>query len=233
MILPFADTVLHLLPGRAVFWPKHGLLCVADLHLGRAETMWTVGAPLPPGADGETLDRLADLAGTHQPHGLVLLGDVLHSRESSSARILQALESWRGSLPDIEIHWVLGNHDKTVAEAAAALQARLHDHLRIGGVILAHEPSWPAPIPTICGHLHPALRLRDRAGARATTPAFLLRGGCLVLPAFGFFTGSGWIDPRPGDRAFVPAGPRVIELPLAPRPHSQRRVRKSPKEPRG
>jgi metallophosphoesterase superfamily enzyme len=65
---------------------------------------------------------------------------------------------------------------------------------------------------TVVGHLHPACRLRDRAGS-LRLPCFWLRPGLLVLPAFGEFTGAHEVEAMPGDRLFPIADGRVFAMP--------------------
>ena len=38
--------------------------------------------------------------------------------------------------------------------------------------------------PLVLGHEHPAVKLRDRLGATISLPAFVVRPGLIVLPAF-------------------------------------------------
>ncbi|MBL0913941.1 MAG: phosphoesterase, partial [Sphingopyxis sp.] len=57
----FAGQQLQMLADRALFWPRHGALIVADLHLEKASWYAAHGQPLPPYDSHDTLDRLAAL----------------------------------------------------------------------------------------------------------------------------------------------------------------------------
>lgn len=65
------------------------------------------------------------------------------------------------------------------------------------------------PPLTLCGHIHPAVSLRDMTRRRERAPCFWLSSGVLVLPAFGSFTGGKAINPRPGDAVFA-VGPDAV-----------------------
>jgi metallophosphoesterase superfamily enzyme len=50
-------------PGGALYWPEHGLLAVADLHLEKGSSFAARGMLLPPYDTAATLLRLARLIG--------------------------------------------------------------------------------------------------------------------------------------------------------------------------
>ena len=50
---------LWLMPERAAWWPARRTLLVADLHLGKSETIRSFGAPIPSGVLDESLGRLS------------------------------------------------------------------------------------------------------------------------------------------------------------------------------
>jgi len=79
---------------------------------------------------------------------------------------------------------------------------------------LRHLDSESAPIATtpffICGHIHPSFRIKGPARQQITVPCFWLRPGCLILPAFGSFTGSHPVQPRPEDLILIATGKSVI-----------------------
>ena len=47
-LLSFAGQTFQALADRALFWPRHGALIVADLHLEKASWYAAHGQPLPP-----------------------------------------------------------------------------------------------------------------------------------------------------------------------------------------
>jgi hypothetical protein len=46
--ITLAGTTVELRPSGAMFWPERSLLCVGDLHLGRAERLAREGGDLLP-----------------------------------------------------------------------------------------------------------------------------------------------------------------------------------------
>jgi metallophosphoesterase superfamily enzyme len=56
-----AGETVRLLPQRGLYWPAEGTLFVADIHLGKSQTLRAAGAPIPAGVMGETLDRLGSM----------------------------------------------------------------------------------------------------------------------------------------------------------------------------
>src|SRR5688572_32495276 len=63
---------------RAVFFREHGLLAIADLHLGYAWTHRAQGQLMPVAPKDNALDRLKALIGDYDPERIVLLGDIVH-----------------------------------------------------------------------------------------------------------------------------------------------------------
>ncbi|MFO0719333.1 MAG: hypothetical protein U0319_01235 [Nitrospira sp.] len=58
MRIRIRDECVALLPERAMFWPTHSLLVVADCHLGKAETFQQQGFWLPSQSGQQDLTRL-------------------------------------------------------------------------------------------------------------------------------------------------------------------------------
>jgi metallophosphoesterase superfamily enzyme len=63
----------------------------------------------------------------------------------------------------------------------------------------------------MAGHLHPAVRLAGRGGQSLALPCFYFGHAYAVLPAFGDFTGTALVSPRPGERVVVVADDTLIE----------------------
>ena len=107
-----AGTSLTALGSGALFWPEKRLLCVSDLHLGKADRMMRRGGPmLPPYEVHDTLMRLEADIFSSQAEIIVCLGDSfddlqaeksLRNEELLWITRLQAGRSWI---------WIEGNHD--------------------------------------------------------------------------------------------------------------------------
>src|SRR3546814_16300797 len=73
-IFAFAGQRFEMLADRALFWPRHGALIVADLHLEKASWYAALGQPLPPYDSHDTLDRPAALPAETAARALCGLG---------------------------------------------------------------------------------------------------------------------------------------------------------------
>jgi len=205
---------LTLLPERAVWWEARGMLLVADPHWGKAATFRASGIPVPSGTTMEGLARLDSALARTGASRVVFLGDYLHAREGRAPGTLDALAAWRARRFGLELLLVRGNHDRHAGDPPPELGVECADPPRVEPpFVLAHHPD-PSPLGyTLAGHLHPAVRLAGPGRQRERLPCFWFRRGVAVLPAFGDFTGAADVRPEPGDRVFVIAGDRVLEIP--------------------
>jgi DNA ligase-associated metallophosphoesterase len=215
-----AGVTARLLARRALWWPAEATLFVADVHLGKAETFRALGVPVPAGPTAGTLRRLGGLLDDCAARRLVVLGDLLHARPAQAPATLEALRAWRRERPAVQCVLVRGNHDERAGDPPAGLGIDLVDApARLGPFALCHEPVGDRLDDgagyRLAGHLHPAVRLRGRAGDSARLPCFAIGEREAVLPAFGDFTGA-WTVPRAGGpRLYAIAGERVFEVPRA------------------
>ena len=70
----------------------------------------------------------------------------------------------------------------------------------------------PAEKYNLAGHIHPCVRLRGAGRQRLRLPCFYFGDRQGILPAFGTFTGLGDVEVQNGDRVFVIADDRVVEV---------------------
>jgi uncharacterized protein len=170
-------------PAGAFFWPEHGLLAVADLHLEKASSFARRGQLLPPYDTAATLAQMARLIARYAPRMVVALGDSFHDGDAP-ARLspadrdgLQALQCGRDWL------WLSGNHDPG---PAAGVGGVFCDVLSLGALTFRHTPSGASA--EIAGHLHPMARIARR-GRAVSRRCFAADGERLVMPAFGALAG--------------------------------------------
>jgi len=209
------DTQVELRPERALHWPDAGLLAVADLHWGKPESFHQHGIPLPSCVLEDDLARLSAALHATRARRVLLVGDLIHSRQGLTADVVERVAAWRSG-HDVELVLVRGNHDRHLDVLPAAWRMRLvESHLDEGPFRFAHHPE-PATGRYICaGHLHPTVRL-DSGADRLRLPCFHLGPRVGVLPAFSAFTGGQDMRAKAGERIFVVAGDDVVEMP-APR----------------
>ena len=206
--LHLAGETAHLLGGRALFLPERAALLIADLHLGKADIFRRAGMALPTGGTASDLQRLNRLVQQTGCRELWILGAVLHGAVNDAAWHSQWLE-WRTRQRALEVHVVRGNHDRALSREM--LQVVVHEgEVTLGAFRLRHEPDAATGSHVIAGHLHPLVVL---PGVSRRLPAFWLRDGITVLPAFSRFTAG--IVPRlqPGERMVACVEDTTVMLP--------------------
>ncbi|KII12142.1 ligase-associated DNA damage response endonuclease PdeM [Phaeobacter sp. S60] len=203
----------------ALWWQARGLLCVADLHLGKSERqLRRGGTALPPYETRDTLDRLAAVIEQTQPEMVVCLGDSFDDDAAAAAlsptdrtRLEQLIAATRWV-------WITGNHDPAPTGLAGAAM----DSLTLGPLLFRHiaDPAFTSQPDTgataeLSGHYHPKARLRGSA-----RPAFLADHQRLILPAFGTYTGglctthSALRDLMSPRALAILTGPRALPCPM-------------------
>ncbi|MGQ0567504.1 MAG: ligase-associated DNA damage response endonuclease PdeM [Gemmobacter sp.] len=205
-----ADVVAR--PSGALYWPEAGLLCVADLHLGRSQRLARRGgALLPPYETEATLARLdADLAATN-PATVVCLGDSFDDL-SAEAELDGGHRLWLCRMMAGRAWvWIAGNHDPGPLSLGGTHRAQW----RAGPLTFRHIAAGDPG--EVSAHYHPKWRIAGR-----TRPCFVTDGSRLVLPAYGTYTGGLSAD-DPGLRGLfgrsalaILTGVRALAVPLPP-----------------
>jgi len=210
---------MWLLPERAVWWPERAMLVVSDLHLAKAEHFRSKGLAVPPTVDMQTLAVLTDLMRRLKPNTLVFLGDLFHSAPNRAWGDFQqwVKEELKHGLKEALL--VRGNHDRAHDETYRAMEVDVVELWEADGVVLTHEPDDEIPKGAhihLCGHIHPAVRLRGAGRQSERVPCFVEAStGCeagwrLTLPAFGAFTGMHVVEPKRGREVYVVTGTEVM-----------------------
>jgi DNA ligase-associated metallophosphoesterase len=213
LAIDVAGLRLMLLAQRAAFLPGHGVLLIADAHLGKAHSFRRLGVPVPAGTTAEMLATLSAMIVSTRARRIVFLGDLLHSARSRSTPTWAAVAEWRRGHAGVELTLVRGNHDRHAGDPPPEWKIDAVDEpLRCGPLALAHHPHPVAGAYVLAGHVHPAAVLGGRAHDRLRLPCFHLGPEVGVLPAFGGFTGMHVLPRGPGDRVFVIAGDSVRPL---------------------
>jgi DNA ligase-associated metallophosphoesterase len=207
-------TRLRLLPQRAAYLPEHGVLLVADVHLGKALSFRRLGVPVPGGTTAETLGRLSAALAATGARRLVILGDLLHAAAARSAATAAAVGEWRARHAGVACTLVRGNHDTRAGDPPATWGVECLDGpLPLGGLALTHHPQPLDGAYVLAGHVHPAAALGRLGHDRLRLPCFHFGPRVGVLPAFGGFTGMHVLPRSPEDRVYVIAADSVRALP--------------------
>ena len=211
MILDAFEPPVELRPEPAVLLPDRGTLVVADVHLGKSAAFRARGLAVPEGDTRRDLERLTTLIEATGARRLVVAGDLFHSPAGLTPEVLTRVEDWLRSTA-LPVTLVLGNHDRRLTRFPDRLETVAR--VDLGGLQVVHDPvDADAGRATLCGHLHPVVRVADGKRTSLRLPCFHLSRRHLVLPAFGSFTGGSIVDPERGDRIFVAPADTVVEVP--------------------
>jgi len=203
---------LILLPERAAYWPATKTLFVADFHLGKAASFRAAGIPMPSGTTSENVERLGRAIDRTRARHVVFLGDFLHSAAARAPRTLARFASWREERRAVALTLVRGNHDRKAGDPPPEWDfSCIEAGEALGPFVLNHEPGPSGAGYALAGHIHPAVRLSGE-GESLRLPCFWFAKRHGVLPAFGAFTGSAVVRPRPGDQVFVIAEDEVLRV---------------------
>ncbi len=204
-------------PSGALWWAEARVLCVSDLHLGKARRpALHGGALLPPYDSLETLARLAAEAEALSPAHVVCLGDSFDDPAAADEIDPDAGAALMRLMAGRRWTWIAGNHDPGPLGIGGAHRAELVE----GPLTFRHEAApGIGAAGEVSGHFHPKARLR--AGGRGLSrPCFLTDGRRLVMPAFGAYAG-GLDLGAPALAALIPdglallTGARVVAAPIS------------------
>lgn len=178
-----SGVAFHADPTGALYWPEHGLLAVADLHLEKGSSFAARGMLLPPYDTRTTLTCLARLVAHYAPRLVVALGDNFHDGGGPARLAGDDRESLKALQRGQDWIWLTGNHDPA---PAAHIGGEFRDSFSLDGLTFRHLPAGNPG--EIAGHLHPMARIAQR-GRAVNRRCFAADETRLVMPAFGAFTG--------------------------------------------
>lgn len=206
-----------LLAERALVWPDRHMLCVADLHFGKAAAFRALGQPVPSGTTADNLRRLDALLAVWPTRRLVFLGDFLHARGARTPEVLAQLQAWRARHPQLACTLVRGNHDRHAGDPPSQLGIDAVDEpWLLHPLALRHHPVAMPGHHVLAGHEHPVFRLQGRGRQQLRLPCFHHTRAMTVLPSFGDFTGGMPVATGPDSQLFVTDGTAVWPIPPAP-----------------
>ncbi len=181
------DTLLEMLPSRALFLPDTKELLICDIHLGKAEYFQQNGIPLTNNSDENNFARIKKIVKRHSPEKLIILGDLFHSKYSIDKTLQKKVED----LPELlktNVELILGNHDV----GCDIKNLKIFDIRKSKNITFSHEPVNLENNKTlnICGHYHPKINLKSN-GDKLSFRCFAMDKNkkTLFLPAFGDLTG--------------------------------------------
>ena len=203
---------MNLLPDKAIFWEEDRSLICSDLHLGKVGHFRKEGIRVPSDAGKKTIDKLRTLLTEWKPKRVLFLGDLFHSDYNLE---WIALNDLMDEFPGMEFVLIIGNHDILDDEHYQSSRMHVLSSPQVyEPFVLSHEPldEQLEGLYNLCGHIHPAVRMRGKARQAVRLPCFYFGDYTGILPAFGAFTGSATIQPKKGEKVFVIAGEKIVSV---------------------
>ena len=199
--------VVHLLADPALLIPQTSTLIVSDLHIGKAGHFRKNGIPVPTSIAMQDMHRLHELLTRVPSKEVVFLGDLGHSDVNKEWRVFSQVIN---EFSNRTFYLTRGNHDR---EADAFYREmginEVVDGLQRHGFYLTHEPVETKAF-NICGHEHPAVRIKGKARQSLRLPCFYFLENRAVIPAFLRFSGHYDITPSKDLRVFPVVEGRVM-----------------------
>lgn len=210
--ISMAGETLTLTPERAAVWAAGSTVFVADVHLGKAAALRSMGLHVPRGTTAGDLGRLSTVLTRSRARRLVVLGDLLHAAAGVGVAASR-WKRWRQQHADVEVVLVPGNHDWAAGiERLGSTVEVARTRVELGPFCCAHDPAHlPAAPGGLAGHIHPGFDLGGPGGDRLRGPAYWINGARLILPAFSMFTGYAR-RPNDGERIVAISDHRLFDL---------------------
>ena len=73
------DQIFEMHFSGALFWEKHSILLISDVHLGKVSHFRKYGAAVPQQAVQQNFDALTAVVEHFKPKSILFLGDLFHS----------------------------------------------------------------------------------------------------------------------------------------------------------
>ncbi|MFC1223279.1 ligase-associated DNA damage response endonuclease PdeM [Pedobacter sp. BG31] len=197
---------------RALFLPKHQLLAISDLHLGKSAHFRQAGLQVPATIAQTDLQRLSWLIKQYQPETLLINGDMFHHGLNTD---IEEFSIWRKQYQELNFLLVKGNHDRLSNANYAEMGIEIHEpSFCLGPFCFIHDAlqCTEDELYPISGHIHPGVTIVGKAKQRLKFPCFYFGKEYAVLPAFSLFTGLYNIYPKTSERIFAVTPKSVLEV---------------------
>jgi len=208
------------------------VLVIADMHLGYEAALEEEGLSIPRVQTKKIEAYVLELIDALAPSRVIVAGDLKHNFSRNLTQEWQDVARFVRSLVGrAALEVVRGNHDNYLGLILSEHGIPFSREIRSSGVRVVHgHDGVLSDEPTIMGHIHPSIRLKDSVGATLKDPCFLFDEGrkILVLPALSLASpgtdvvGQEWSDrispllAEGGLSPFTPvafSGERALEFP--------------------
>jgi DNA ligase-associated metallophosphoesterase len=169
----------------AAFARAHSTLIFADLHFEKGSSYARGRQFLPPYDTANTLLRMMQVIARHNPARVIALGDSFHDAGAGERLDPVQRDQLQALGRAVRFTWITGNHDP---KPPAWLGGEVAETLRLGGLLLRHDPLDAFEPGEVAGHLHPCARV-SKWGRSVRRRCFVSDGLRLILPSFGAYTG--------------------------------------------
>ena len=170
-----------------IFWVEESIILLSDLHIGKVSHFNKNGIFVPKDVSFENLKILKSGIQDYGPKEILFLGDLFHSSYNHE------WEEWLDFFNNSKLIFtlILGNHDKINFKIE---NLNIFKNLIKDPFYFSHIPCPETLTFNICGHIHPAFKIRGKARQSIKLPCYFMTLNQLILPSFGQFTGSHIID---------------------------------------
>ncbi len=178
---------LELIEGGAALVLDQNVLVVADMHLGCEAALEYQGISLPRVQTKKILSYMEDVVCAIGPDKVMVAGDLKHNFSRNLIQEWNDVSRFVGALSGlVQLEVLKGNHDNYLASILSGFGVPLKKAVMVGRTRILHgHIGRGSKSPTIIGHIHPSIRLKDGVGASVKDHCFLYSDeeGMLVLPA--------------------------------------------------
>lgn len=166
---------------------------VSDFHLGLEALMTTEGLYFPKFQLKEMKQDLQEILSNYKPERLIINGDIKHEFSKATWKERQEVQNLIDFLSQKvkAINLVKGNHDNYLIYVVQDYDnLTLKEKFSFKDILFVHghQEEIPHSKYVILGHEHPALALKDKAGAKEKIRCFLYgevnNKKLIVMPAF-------------------------------------------------
>lgn len=193
---------------KAIYWEDNSSLILSDVHVGKLNHFQKNGIPIPSDGSKENLINIKNLIHEYDPDHVYILGDLFHSSYNKE------WDDWiiYFSKSNVNFTLILGNHDQYDSKKLWDSNITLVNELIIDPFLFTHYPEKEFDQFNICGHVHPAVKLRGLGRQYMKLNCFYITDNQLILPAFGTFTGSHMLKPNKTDHIICMTSDGLFEL---------------------
>lgn len=204
------DQIFEMHFSGALFWEKHSILLISDVHLGKVSHFRKYGAAVPQQAVQQNFDALTAVVEHFKPKSILFLGDLFHSALNIEWSLF---EQWVQTTSQ-EIILVSGNHDIISPLKYEAVNIKVIPELTLDSFLLTHHPEERDGFFNFSGHIHPAIKLSGLGRQSVRLPCFYKTEHQMIVPAFGEFTGTYTLEPCEGCEVYALLGDAVLPVPI-------------------